>query len=79
MQTVAAFAAAVEAEAAEAARFMLEEGDCAVIDNYRAAHGREPCKPKDPNPGLPSPFCRLAAERPALELPWQGSQSMWRA
>ena len=42
MQTVAAYLRAVNAETAEAARFLLQPGDCAVIDNYRAAHGREP-------------------------------------
>ena len=42
MQTVMHYLKACVAEEAVAARFRLEEGDCALVDNLRVAHGREP-------------------------------------
>ena len=41
MRLVTAFLRAVEEETAASARFLLAEGDCAVVDNLRMAHGRE--------------------------------------
>ena len=41
METVMEYLRAVSAETAEAARFRLEAGECAVVDNFLLAHGRE--------------------------------------
>ena len=41
MRTISAYLSAVAAQSAAAARFRLEAGECAVVDNYRLADGRE--------------------------------------
>ena len=41
IQTVMEYLRAVSAETAEAARVRLEAGECAIVDNFLVAHGRE--------------------------------------